>query len=193
MMLIYVFYDFLLFLGDPILLGRFKLRCEFLGLSVVDAKYLGCRADGDFILDDARECWVEPMRRHVEFLWWDLWGGRRKYLGLPLQLLFWECWVWYRKDLVLPLQCLYLRWCGGGRQAYLTVETFLEVTSTRGWGDEFKYQRDLSGGCDRLFFYEPSVFLCSPACLCVCNDEIKFWACTKASRRAEEKRGLIKK
>ena len=56
MMLIYVFYEFLLFLGDPILLGRFKLRCEFLGLSVVDAKYLGCRADGDFILDDAREC-----------------------------------------------------------------------------------------------------------------------------------------
>ena len=30
---------------------------------------------------------------------------------------------------------------------------------------------------------EPSVFLCSPACLCVCNYEIKFWACTKQSHQ----------
>ena len=26
---------------------------------------------------------------------------------------------------------------------------------------------------------EPSVILCSPACLCVCNNEDKFWACKK--------------
>ena len=36
-----------------------------------------------------------------------------------------------------------------------------------------------SGNCTVTIYIgrcigEPSVFLCSPACLCVCNDEIKF-------------------
>ena len=54
------------------------------------------------------------------------------------------------KDLGLPLQYIYLICCGGGRQASLTVKTFLEVTASWGWVDEVCYQRDMSGGCDRL-------------------------------------------
>ena len=51
LMTISVFYQLLLFLGYPILLGGFKLGDEVPDLSVVEAKYYGCRADGDFILD----------------------------------------------------------------------------------------------------------------------------------------------
>ena len=50
-MTISIFYQLLLFLGYPILLGGFKLGDEVPDLSVVEAKYYGCRADGDFILD----------------------------------------------------------------------------------------------------------------------------------------------
>ena len=34
----------------------------------------------------------------------------------------------------LTLQCIDLRYCGGCRQAALTVETLLEATESRGWG-----------------------------------------------------------
>ena len=54
-MLIYIFYKLLLFLGDPILLGGFKLGYEVLDLFGVDVKDSACRADRDFILDDGYE------------------------------------------------------------------------------------------------------------------------------------------
>ena len=54
-MLIAVLYQILMFIGGYILLGRFKIGDEFPDLLIVDAKFSGCRADGDFILDDGHE------------------------------------------------------------------------------------------------------------------------------------------
>ena len=54
-MLVYGFYELLLFIGDNILLVGLKLGYQVLDLLVVDAKYSGCRAGGDSILDDAPE------------------------------------------------------------------------------------------------------------------------------------------
>ena len=52
MILISFFFLIILFLGDSVLLGGFKLGAEFFNFSVVNAKFAGCRFDGDFILDD---------------------------------------------------------------------------------------------------------------------------------------------
>ena len=49
--LIDVFYQLLLVIGDSIFVVRFKLGYEVLDLMVLDAKNSGCRADGYFILD----------------------------------------------------------------------------------------------------------------------------------------------
>ena len=35
---------------------------------------------------------------------------------------------------------------------------------------------------------DPSIILCSPACLCVCNDEDNLWACTKGTPRLKGRR-----
>ena len=37
---------------------------------------------------------------------------------------------------------------GGGSKSSLSVDTFLEVTSAQGWGDEVEIRRIFSGGCD---------------------------------------------
>ena len=50
--LIAVFYQIPLVIGDSIFLGGFKLGCDVLDMSVVDAKNSRCIADGYFILDD---------------------------------------------------------------------------------------------------------------------------------------------
>ena len=55
MILISVFYQAILVLGDYILLGGLKLGYEVLDLSGVDAKIHRCRAEGEFILDDGHE------------------------------------------------------------------------------------------------------------------------------------------
>ena len=55
MMMVDVLYQLILFLGDYILLGGFKLEYEVLYLLVFDAKFSGCRSDGDLILDDNYE------------------------------------------------------------------------------------------------------------------------------------------
>ena len=55
-MLIAVFYQILLIIGDPILLVGFKMGDEVLGQSVLGSIFVGNGADGDFILDDRHEC-----------------------------------------------------------------------------------------------------------------------------------------
>ena len=55
-MLIYVFYQILLFIGDPILLGIFKFVEYILDPSGLGAVFIGHSTDGDFILDDRHEC-----------------------------------------------------------------------------------------------------------------------------------------
>ena len=55
LMLVSVFYQLLLFIGDPILLGVFKLGDEFLDLSGLGAIFFGHFADSDLILDDRHE------------------------------------------------------------------------------------------------------------------------------------------
>ena len=55
MILVAVLYQFFLFIGDPILLGGFKLGDDTLALSGVGAKYFGRGEDADFILDDGHE------------------------------------------------------------------------------------------------------------------------------------------
>ena len=50
MMLVAVFYQLLLIIGYPILLGRFKLGNEVLDLSRLGAIFIGHGMDGDFIL-----------------------------------------------------------------------------------------------------------------------------------------------
>ena len=56
LMLIAVFYQILLIIGDPILLVGFKMGDEVLGQSVLGSIFVGNGADGDFILDDRHEC-----------------------------------------------------------------------------------------------------------------------------------------
>ena len=46
MILIAVFYQIFLILGESILLGRFKLGDEFLDVSSEDTKFEVCRSDG---------------------------------------------------------------------------------------------------------------------------------------------------
>ena len=55
MMLVSIFYQILMFIGYPILLGGFKLGDDTLALSGVGAKYFGRGEDADFILDDGHE------------------------------------------------------------------------------------------------------------------------------------------
>ena len=54
-MLIPVFYQLILVIVDPILLGGFKLGDEVLDQSKLGAKFLGNGADGDFIFYDSPE------------------------------------------------------------------------------------------------------------------------------------------
>ena len=54
-MLIAVFYQLLLVIGYPILLGGFKLGDEVLDQSGLGAIFLGHGADGDLILDNIHE------------------------------------------------------------------------------------------------------------------------------------------
>ena len=56
MMLISVFYQLLLVIGDPILLGVLKMDDEVLDQSGLGAIFIGHSADGDFILDYSYEC-----------------------------------------------------------------------------------------------------------------------------------------
>ena len=55
MILFSVFYHILMFIGDPILLGGFKLGDGVLGLSVLGDIFFGNIVDADFILDDIHE------------------------------------------------------------------------------------------------------------------------------------------
>ena len=132
MMLISTFFCLLLFIGDTILLFRFKLGDEVLDLSGLGAVFIGHSADGGFIFYYSHELWVELQMVHLEIILW-VW----KY--------------WRKKDLTwgLTLWCIYFRFCGGGRQASLTVETFLEVKASRGWGKRVYRKMVLSGGCNR--------------------------------------------
>ena len=52
-MMIAVFCQILLVIGDPILLGGFKIGDEVLDQSGLGAIFIGNGADGDFILDDS--------------------------------------------------------------------------------------------------------------------------------------------
>ena len=45
-----------MFLGDYLLLGGFKLGDEVLGVFDVNAKFVECRYDEDFILFEIHEC-----------------------------------------------------------------------------------------------------------------------------------------
>ena len=55
MILIAVFYQILLFIGYPILLGGFKLGDEVLDLTGLGVIFIGHGADGDFILNYRHE------------------------------------------------------------------------------------------------------------------------------------------
>ena len=55
MMLISVFYQLLLVIGDPILLSGFKMGDEVLDQLVLGAIFIGNGTDGDFILYDSHE------------------------------------------------------------------------------------------------------------------------------------------
>ena len=54
-MLIYIFYQINMIIVESILLGGLKIRYEFLDVYGVDAKYIECRSDEDFILYDINE------------------------------------------------------------------------------------------------------------------------------------------
>ena len=56
LILISVFYQLLLVIGDPILLGVLKMDDEVLDQSGLGAIFIGHGADGDFILDYSHEC-----------------------------------------------------------------------------------------------------------------------------------------
>ena len=50
-----IFYQRIIILVEPILLGGFKLKDYFLDVYSVDAKFEGCRSDRDFISDDRHD------------------------------------------------------------------------------------------------------------------------------------------
>ena len=55
LMLISILYQIIMILGDSIWLGGFKLEDEVFDVYDVDAKYLECRYDEDFIMYDRHE------------------------------------------------------------------------------------------------------------------------------------------
>ena len=55
-MTISFFYHILLFIGDPILLGGFKIGYEVLDMSVLGGICFGNSADADFIFYGIYEC-----------------------------------------------------------------------------------------------------------------------------------------
>ena len=67
-MLIYIFYQIVLILGESVLLGGFELGDEVLDVYGVDAKDLECISDEDLILYDRHELLVEILMIHVELL-----------------------------------------------------------------------------------------------------------------------------
>ena len=66
-MWISIFYHITLILGYSVFLGEFKLGYEVLDVYGVDAKFVECIYDEDFILYDKLECLVELVMRHVGF------------------------------------------------------------------------------------------------------------------------------
>ena len=48
-MMIYIFYEIILILGESVLFDEFKLGDEVLDVYGVDVKYLECRSDEDFV------------------------------------------------------------------------------------------------------------------------------------------------
>ena len=68
LMLITFFYQLLLFIGDPILLGGFKLGDEVLDMPGLGSIYIEYGVDGDFILDDSHEFLVDLLMGHLEIL-----------------------------------------------------------------------------------------------------------------------------
>ena len=56
LMLIAIFHNIILVIGDSVLLGGFKLGDEVLDVYGVDAKFSECRSDGDFIFYDVNQC-----------------------------------------------------------------------------------------------------------------------------------------
>ena len=55
MILIYIFYQIILIIGEYVLLGGLKLGYEVFDVYVVDAKYIEYSSDEDFILHDRHE------------------------------------------------------------------------------------------------------------------------------------------
>ena len=56
LMLITIFYQLLLVIGDPIFLGGFKMGDEVLYQSGLGDVFSGHGAGGDLVLDDSHEC-----------------------------------------------------------------------------------------------------------------------------------------
>ena len=56
MMLISIFYQIIMIIGEFVFLGGFELGDEVLGVYGVDAKYVECRSDEYYILYDRHEC-----------------------------------------------------------------------------------------------------------------------------------------
>ena len=150
LILIAILYQIILILNVYVLLGGFEPGYEVLDVYVVDTKFVECISNEDLIFYDRNKSWVDIFMIHVEFLCWYYSFVWIKYLGLPMRYIYWIL-------------------CGVGRQEYLTVETFLRDTSSRGWGDEVCKHRVLRGGCDRPLIWRESVFLCSPDCIYLCN------------------------
>ena len=124
-MLIPVFYQLFLFIGDPVLLGGFKLGDEVLYLSVPGAIFFGHVVDAEFILDEGHGCWVELIMAKVEIIFWEWRGRQTKDLGPePAVSLLDMLWGWQ-------------------------ASTFWEVTAAWEWGNEVNRKRALSGDCNR--------------------------------------------
>ena len=65
MILIYVLYCIIIIIRDSILLAGLKLGNEVLDVSWAGAKFTGFRSEGDLILDDTFEWWVQRVPWYV--------------------------------------------------------------------------------------------------------------------------------
>ena len=163
MMLISVFYHIPLVIGYTILLDGFKMGDEVLDQPGLGAIFFGHGSDGEFILDDSHECWVELQMVHLEVFFYESEevDGRKNWLGACTCSVF----TWDAVGVV-------------GKQPSLLRTSWRP--QQHGVGNKGSTRKGSWVVAVIVHqFEEPYVILCSPACSCVYNDEDKFWACTK--------------
>ena len=90
LMMISIFYQIILIIGEFLLLDRFKFGDKLFDVYGVETIFVECTSDEGFILYDRHEFWVDIVMRNIELLCWEGLGAWIMDLGLPLRYLYWR-------------------------------------------------------------------------------------------------------